>query len=227
MLLDKNTNKIQIGLPTPTATGPIDITVEYEDTFREALTTKTLFIQSSIGGNTDILGSPATSDTARRVVELHFCNTDSVSQQIQVVLVHPGGNQTIQNVPLASGDTLHYNRYNGWSIQVAGSGGRGPVMKKSRTVVGDVVATLDDDIIYIDASAGTAKFTFNPAIVTLAGFVKEIEVCKIDNTANIIRIFDGTNDIDTITTPPNAQGGAGGAKFVNSDGTVLRTNGVG
>jgi hypothetical protein len=230
MLLDENTSQLKIQLGAPTNTGPVDVTVQYADTIQERTTVKTLFVQTSFPGPVTILDAPA-AFTARNIKELHFCNADDTDVTVQVLLQHAAGSQFIQNVGLAPGDTLHYNEFNGWSIQVAGNGGRGAVMRRYRLVTfadTPVSVTLFDDVIDVDASGGTVVVKFDPALVVLANYIKEIEVNKVDASANLISLQDniGTN-IDVIVTPINGTGGNGGQKFIRSDGTNLRTAGVG
>jgi hypothetical protein len=230
MLLDTDSNKLQILLSGPIAAAPVEVTVEYEDTLREALTYKTLFTDVTSGIPTDVLEPPAPF-TARRIIEMHITNADIASNQVEVIMTKNGVARSIQNVPLSPGDTLHYNRFDGWSINVAGPGGRGPFMKVARSVSANTAVTLQDDIIYVNAASGPITITFNPAIVTAgyAGFAKEVEIVKIDATANVISLFDGTDIIDIISTPVNSEGANGGSKFMSclQGSSVIRTWGVG
>lgn len=231
MLLDTHTTSIMLRVNPPSLEGYFAITAEYEDTLRQAVTTKTVYPVINVTGDTVFLTAPEKS-TARRIVELHICNFDNLARSIQLVVAHPTGIQIIQNVFLNSGDTLHYNRYNGWSIQLAGEDGRIPIMRNYRKVTGVTVVTVSllDGIIDIDTTGvvgGRVKLVFVPSIVTTPNYAHEIEVNKIDITDGAIDINDGVNNIDEITTPVNGSGGAGGSKNIRSNGMELRTWGVG
>lgn len=205
MLLDVNNRKLQLALMSAIATYPLAVTVEYEDEIREQVKPETIFTETGSSGSTDILLAPE-HNTARRIIEIHVYNADTVSQQIQVLIEHGVSTQVIQNATLDSGDTLHYNRYNGWDISAAGASGRGPVMRKYRSVIANTSVGLLDDIIDVDASSGNVIVTFDATIVTAAlialGFAKEVTVNKIDATANTVTIKDGSAaTIETLSFP--------------------------
>lgn len=201
MLLDKDTRSLQIRLGAAIVTNNVQITAEYEDEIREALKPETIFTQSNGSSDVIILEAPEQA-TARRVIELHIYNGDVIAQEIIILIIHSSTPQIIQNATLNPGDTLYYNRFHGWSVQYAGNSGRGPINKRYRVVSfssGSKTVTLDDDILDLDASGGAFTMTFNPAIVTIGGMAKEIEMNKIEGSTNGISISDGTSVIDILS----------------------------
>ena len=67
----------------------------------------------------------------------------------------------------------------------------------NRTVTADYTATLGDEIIWVDASAGMVTITLYPS-ATIAG--REFIIEKIDTSANVVRIAG--NGIETVNGDP-------------------------
>jgi hypothetical protein len=87
-------------------------------------------------------------------------------------------------------------------------------------------ATVNDVYLDVDASAGAITITVPPNLSTPTD-TQPIIISKVDTTANIIQISDGTNVIDVIVTPATANGQIGGYREVTGNGSKLRSKGVG
>lgn len=81
-----------------------------------------------------------------------------------------------------------------------------------------------DKFIEADATLGAIVIEYPPALEIAV----DVQVLKIDTTANAIQITpDGVTVIDAITSPASATGQINGWRFVYSNGTTLRSYGVG
>lgn len=87
-----------------------------------------------------------------------------------------------------------------------------------------VIAT--DRYVEVDSSAGAVTITV-PLTFGNPTYTPEVEILKTDTSSNVVNISDGTNIIDVIVTPATANGQVNGWRTVTSNGTALRSKGVG
>lgn len=111
MLLDKITSHLNVTVATAISANPLQCTADYEDTIREKLIP--VCVQTPLlTATTEIIPAPS-SDTARRVLELHIYNADTVTHDVTVLL---NGIPLKFTAALAAGKTLYYNRLTGWVV---------------------------------------------------------------------------------------------------------------
>jgi hypothetical protein len=98
--------------------------------------------------------------------------------------------------------------------------------KYSKTITSSYTVQSTDGIIDVDASAGTITITF-PISAGSASQTQEVTISKIDTSSNVIIISDGTNNVDAISTAASSNGQINGWRSVYSNGTNIRSLGVG
>ncbi len=96
----------------------------------------------------------------------------------------------------------------------------------SKTITSSYTVQSTDGIIDVNASAGTITITF-PISAGSASQTQEVTISKIDTSANAIIISDGTNNVDAISAAASTTGQINGWRNVYSNGTNIRSFGVG
>lgn len=116
MLLDTKNRSLQVIIATAmTGAGKIFCTVEYEDSFKEALTPRTMLLAAIVG--TSQICPPPDDLTARRIIEIHIENGDVATHDVTVQILDAATAYTLKfSAALPVGKTLHYNRFNGWAV---------------------------------------------------------------------------------------------------------------
>lgn len=119
-------------------------------------------------------------------------------------------------------DTGGSGTFAAWDISPAGPFDLITITAKSANYT-----VLDTDK-QIEVNAGTGDITIIvPLTIGTSSATAELEILKIDTSTNIINISDGTNIVDVIVTPATATGQINGWRKVSSNGTNLRSRGVG
>lgn len=95
-----------------------------------------------------------------------------------------------------------------------------------RVVTGNTTVLNTDKIIEANAASGVITVTV-PLSLGNAVQSQSFRIVKTDTTANFVTISDGTNTVDQIVTGASANGQIGGWREVYSNGTHLRSMGIG
>lgn len=83
-------------------------------------------------------------------------------------------------------------------------------------------------VIYCNAGSGGFDITIDPAVVGSLTSTAEVTVEKVDTVAgNLVGIRDLTQVVDAIASAATAAGQIGGWRSVTSNGTNLRSVGIG
>ena len=98
--------------------------------------------------------------------------------------------------------------------------------KYSKTITANYTVLNTDGIIDVDASGGTVTITF-PINLGSVSETQEVTISKIDTSSNSVIISDGTNNLDVITSAATANGQINGWRNIYSNGTHIRSLGVG
>lgn len=80
--------------------------------------------------------------------------------------------------------------------------------------------------INVDASGGDVTITIAPSLGS-SSYTPTIVVQKVDTSSNIVFINNGSSDIDAIVTAATSDGQVGGFRIISTNGTNLRSEGVG
>lgn len=108
--------------------------------------------------------------------------------------------------------------------------GPGPIPASAsrplKTVSSDYTVQPSDGTIEADASGGSLTITF-PLGLGSSASAASFRVSKVDETGNVVQISDGTRVIDLISAPATTDGQVNGWRDVYSNGTSLRSLGVG
>lgn len=115
MLLCNSDQSLEATVITAITTNNLECSVEYEDTIQERITPGMQFTFLPVGVDT-ILNAPV-DRTARRIIEIHILNNDTVTHDVIVSILNDVTLYDVKkSVALAVGKTLHYNRFNGWAV---------------------------------------------------------------------------------------------------------------
>lgn len=100
-------------------------------------------------------------------------------------------------------------------------------LKLRATTAVSVTVLISDQTIDVSAAAGTVTITYPLALVA-AGIAKTVRINKTDTTGNqIIITSDGSTPIDAISAPASSTGQINGWRDLFSNGSNLRSAGVG
>lgn len=84
------------------------------------------------------------------------------------------------------------------SLSEGTGGGGGGAKRNTRTVSVSSSVLGSDEIIYVDATAAPVVMTFIP---NADNADQQVEIVKIDLSANTVSIYDGVDTVGELTTP--------------------------
>jgi hypothetical protein len=118
-----------------------------------------------------------------------------------------------------------------WKLLTSYAGGGGPTPGPVMSVSANMTVTASDvaaGTLYldVDASGGQITITIPPSLGSSIE-TPLVVISKVDTSANAVVISDGVHNVDAIAAPAGANGQINGQRDVYSNGTNLRSAGVG